>query len=147
MLEIVRSEDRHTVDAGWLKARWHFSFDHYYDPKHVQFGPLRVFNNDVVQPAKGFPMHPHANMEILTYVIDGAAGDFVCRNDQLRETSHRCPFVLGEFLSLVTPQRALHIRRLPMHFLRRGPINRHAEAGGGHRQSDATQRIASRDFR
>ena len=72
MLEIVRSDDRHTVDAGWLKARWHFSFDHYYDPKHVQFGPLRVFNNDVVQPAKGFPMHPHSNMEILTYVIDGA---------------------------------------------------------------------------
>ena len=72
MLEIVRSADRHTVDAGWLKARWHFSFDHYYDPNNVQFGPLRVFNNDVVQPAKGFPMHPHANMEILTYVIDGA---------------------------------------------------------------------------
>ncbi|MDA0206118.1 MAG: pirin family protein [Acidobacteria bacterium] len=72
MLEIVRSDDRHTVNAGWLKARWHFSFDHYYDPQQVQFGPLRVFNNDVVQPAKGFPMHPHANMEILTYVIDGA---------------------------------------------------------------------------
>ncbi len=72
MLQIVRSEDRHTVDAGWLKARWHFSFDSYYDPDNMQFGPLRVFNNDVIQPAKGFGMHPHANMEILTYVIDGA---------------------------------------------------------------------------
>lgn len=72
MLQIVRSDDRHTVDAGWLKARWHFSFDSYYDPDNMQFGPLRVFNNDVIQPAKGFGMHPHANMEILTYVIDGA---------------------------------------------------------------------------
>ena len=71
MQKITRSDDRHTVDAGWLKARWHFSFDSYYDPDNVQFGPLRVFNNDVIQPAKGFGMHPHANMEILTYVIDG----------------------------------------------------------------------------
>jgi redox-sensitive bicupin YhaK (pirin superfamily) len=72
MLQITRSDDRHTVDAGWLKARWHFSFDSYYDPDNLQFGPLRVFNNDVIQPAQGFGMHPHANMEILTYVIDGA---------------------------------------------------------------------------
>lgn len=72
MLQIVRSEDRHTMDAGWLKARWHFSFGSYYDPNNVQFGPLRVFNNDVIQPAKGFGQHPHDNMEILTYVIDGA---------------------------------------------------------------------------
>lgn len=44
MLQIVRSDDRHTVDAGWLKARWHFSFDSYYDPTNTQFGPLRVSN-------------------------------------------------------------------------------------------------------
>ncbi len=72
MLDIVRSDERYSMDAGWLQANWHFSFDHYYDPNNVQFGPLRVFNNDVVQPGKGFPMHPHANMEILTYVFDGA---------------------------------------------------------------------------
>lgn len=72
MLDIVRSDQRYSMDAGWLQANWHFSFDSYYDPDNVQFGPLRVFNNDVVQPGKGFPMHPHANMEILTYVFDGA---------------------------------------------------------------------------
>lgn len=72
MLDIVRSKERYAMDAGWLQARWHFSFSQYYDPKHVQFGPLRVFNNDVIQPGKGFGMHPHSNMEILTYVLDGA---------------------------------------------------------------------------
>jgi len=72
MLEIVRSEDRHHVQAGWLDARWHFSFDHYHDPDNMGFGNLRVFNHDVVQPGQGFPMHPHRDMEIVTYIIRGA---------------------------------------------------------------------------
>ncbi len=71
MLDVVKAADRYTLDAGWLLARWHFSFDHYYDPKHTQFGPLRVFNHDVVQPGQGFPMHPHKDMEIVTFVIRG----------------------------------------------------------------------------
>ncbi len=71
MLEIVKAQDRYTLDAGWLLARWHFSFDHYYDPNNMQFGPLRVFNHDVIQPGKGFPMHPHKDMEIVTFVIRG----------------------------------------------------------------------------
>ena len=72
MLEIVRSQDRHRVNAGWLDARWHFSFDHYHDPNNMGFSTLRVFNHDVVQPGQGFPMHPHRDMEIVTYVIRGA---------------------------------------------------------------------------
>lgn len=71
MMDIVKAKDRYTLDAGWLLARWHFSFDHYYDPNKMQFGPLRVFNHDVVQPGKGFPMHPHKDMEIVTFVIRG----------------------------------------------------------------------------
>ena len=71
MLDIRKANDRYTLNAGWLLARWHFSFDHYHDPEHMQFGPLRVFNHDVVQPGQGFPMHPHRDMEIVTFVIRG----------------------------------------------------------------------------
>jgi redox-sensitive bicupin YhaK (pirin superfamily) len=71
MVQIIRSADRHHLDAGWLSTHWHFSFDDYYDPANVSFGPLRVFNDDVIKPAAGFPMHPHKEMEIVTYVIDG----------------------------------------------------------------------------
>jgi quercetin 2,3-dioxygenase len=71
MVQIIRSADRHHLDAGWLSTHWHFSFDDYYDPANISFGPLRVFNDDVIQPATGFPMHPHKEMEIVTYVIDG----------------------------------------------------------------------------
>ncbi|MEE8348513.1 MAG: pirin family protein [Acidobacteriota bacterium] len=71
MYEIVRSQDRYLFQNEWLSAYWHFSFDHYYDPRHVQFGPLRVFNNDRIQPKAGFPTHSHQEMEIVTYVIDG----------------------------------------------------------------------------
>ena len=71
MLDITKAKDRYTLNAGWLLARWHFSFDHYSDPNNMQFGPLRVFNHDVVQPGQGFPMHPHKDMEIVTFVIRG----------------------------------------------------------------------------
>jgi redox-sensitive bicupin YhaK (pirin superfamily) len=71
MLNIIPSDQRHQEDFGWLQTRWHFSFGDYYDPKNMNFGPLRVFNDDVVQPGKGFDMHPHRDMEIVTYVLDG----------------------------------------------------------------------------
>ena len=71
MLNITRSADRYNLKTDWLDAKWHFSFGNYYDSQNVQFGPLRVFNNDVIQPGQGFPMHPHRDMEIVTYVLDG----------------------------------------------------------------------------
>ena len=71
MLAITRSNERYHFENEWLSANWHFSFDHYYDPQNMSFGPLRVFNNDTIQPTQGFPMHPHRDMEILTYVIQG----------------------------------------------------------------------------
>ena len=72
MIEIRKSDERGHADHGWLKT-WHsFSFADYYDPKHVEFGPLRVINEDYVRPGAGFGTHGHRDMEIITYILEGA---------------------------------------------------------------------------
>src|SRR5712664_920744 len=60
------------ADHGWLKAKHHFSFGSHYDPSNMGHGSLRVWNDDEIAPNTGFPAHPHANMEIVTYVREGA---------------------------------------------------------------------------
>lgn len=72
MLDIRRSEDRGRANFGWLMSRHTFSFGHYYDPSFMGFGPLRVINEDRVQPGRGFDTHGHSDMEIISYVLDGA---------------------------------------------------------------------------
>ena len=69
---VIRSDERHFADHGWLQTHWHFSFSDYYDPQNMNFGPLRVFNDDVVRGGGGFDFHPHRDMEIVSYIIDGA---------------------------------------------------------------------------
>jgi redox-sensitive bicupin YhaK (pirin superfamily) len=71
MIEIIKAEQRHFTDFGWLKTYWLFSFSNYFDPHNIQFGALRVFNDDVVDPGTGFPTHPHEEMEIVTIVLEG----------------------------------------------------------------------------
>jgi redox-sensitive bicupin YhaK (pirin superfamily) len=72
MMTIRRAAERGHANHGWLDT-WHsFSFDTYHDPAHVQFGPLRVLNEDFVAPGAGFPPHQHRDMEIITIVLEGA---------------------------------------------------------------------------
>jgi len=72
MIERRPFTDLGGADHGWLKARHHFSFANYHDPKRMSWGALRVWNDDEIAPQSGFPPHPHSDMEIITYIRDGA---------------------------------------------------------------------------
>jgi len=72
MIEVRKFETLGGANHGWLNAKHHFSFAEYYDPDRTQWGKLRVWNDDEIQPKSGFPPHPHNNMEIITYVREGA---------------------------------------------------------------------------
>lgn len=72
MMTLRRAADRGPSNLGWLKSQHSFSFGHYHDPRHMGFESLRVINDDRVAPGAGFGTHPHSNMEIISYVLEGA---------------------------------------------------------------------------
>jgi len=74
MIEVRRDDEIYEKDGGWFNARWHFSFDEYRDPENMGFGNLRVFNDDRLVPGAIWPLHPHRDIEGLTYVVEGLFG-------------------------------------------------------------------------
>ena len=70
-VELRRNDEIYAIDGGWFRARWHFSFDRYHDPEHMGIGTLRVFNHDTLVPGAIWPMHPHRDIEGITYVVKG----------------------------------------------------------------------------
>jgi redox-sensitive bicupin YhaK (pirin superfamily) len=84
LIKVRKDSEIYYKDGGWFRSKWHFSFDEYYDPKNMGFGTLRVFNDDVLVPGAVWPMHPHRDIEALTYIpegtfrhIDGLENDYV----------------------------------------------------------------------
>ena len=74
MIRIRRDAEIFDTSGGWFRARWHFSFDHYRDPENDGFGAMRVFNDDRLIPGAVWPLHPHRDVEGITYVVEGLFG-------------------------------------------------------------------------
>jgi len=71
MLQVIKADEHYKGQHDWLTTYHHFSFGEYHNPEKMNFGPLRVFNDDIIQPGTGFDFHAHSNMEIVTYLIEG----------------------------------------------------------------------------
>ncbi len=121
MINLRHSEDRGHNQLSWLDSHFTFSFNRYYDPDHMQFRSLRVINEDVIAPAQGFPMHPHRDMEILTWILEGAlehrdntGGSGVIRPGELQHMTAGSGVMHSEFNpSPKNPAHLLQIWLLP----------------------------------
>jgi redox-sensitive bicupin YhaK (pirin superfamily) len=148
MIDIRKADARGHADHGWLRT-WHtFSFADYHDPAHVHFRGLRVLNEDIVAPGTGFGMHPHRDMEILTYVLSGKLEH---RDDmgngstigpgEVQVMSAGTGVVHGE--RNPSPTEAVHLLQIWIFPTRKGLPPRYAQADVAARLEDALCRIAA----
>jgi redox-sensitive bicupin YhaK (pirin superfamily) len=122
MMTIRHAEEIFEEDAGWFHSRWHFSFDRYHDPEQMGVGPLRVFNDDRIVEGAEWPMHPHRDVQSLTYVVEGhfAHADSLGHNGtlepgaaQVMTFSHRGAMHSERNASKTEPMRFIQFWILP----------------------------------
>lgn len=125
MITIRKSAERGRFDFGWLDTHHTFSFGDYVDRDHMGFRALRVINEDVVSPASGFPQHPHAEMEIITYIVAGAlahrdtsGGEGVIRRGDVQHMSAGTGIEHSEYNA--SAEESVHLLQIWMRPARRG---------------------------
>jgi len=117
MITVRKSEDRGKGKIDWLDSRFSFSFGDYYDPAHESFGALRVINEDWIKGGAGFPPHPHRDMEIVTYILEGAiahkdstGGGGTIRPGEIQRMSAGSGIVHAEFNA--SPTETCHLLQI-----------------------------------
>jgi len=145
---VIPEEKRHTRDYGWLKTSWLFSFNDYHDPNNLSFGNLRAFNDDLIQPGKGFSDHRHNEMEIVTFVLEGelshrdsAGNEGTIRANEAQRLSAGTGVIHSEFNRGPSP---VHLYQMWFFPSRRGLLPSYAK-GDFHQdgRQDRLQAIAS----
>lgn len=152
MIEIRRAIDRGHADHGWLKARHSFSFANYYHPDHMGFRALRVINEDTVQGGAGFPPHSHRDMEIITYVLEGAiehrdstGGGGVIRPGDVQYMCAGAGVTHSEFNA--SPTEPLHLLQIWLLPDRAGHVPRYEQKTFGDARRGGLRLVASPDGR
>lgn len=147
MLTVRKAGDRGHADHGWLDT-WHtFSFADYFDPRHVHFRGLRVINEDLVAPGRGFGMHPHRDMEILTWILDGAlehrdsmGNGSVVRPGEAQAMSAGTGVMHSEFNP--SPSESVHLLQIWIHPRRKDLPPRYAQASLAERTPGVLHQLA-----